>query len=100
MLYTDLLQRHCDGITLSGSKAGGNSTIYLSATDKYAIVLKNEDGDYVSLACTEMPETRFEDVIKVSLKDCDLLSDDKKKDLVVNVDIDNRVLICLRRKYY
>ena len=80
-----------DGITLSGSKTGGNSTIYLSATDKYAIV-PSKDGDYVSLACTEMPETRFEDVIKVSLKDCDLLSDDKKKDLVVSVDIDKEFL--------
>ena len=82
-----------DGIALSGgTTAKGSSTIYLSATDKYAIV-PSKDGDYVSLACTEMPETRFEDVQKINLSEYgNLLSDEGKKDLIIDVDIDEEFI--------
>tara|TARA_E500000178_G_C17038997_1_gene765492 strand:- start:49242 stop:50039 length:798 start_codon:yes stop_codon:yes gene_type:complete len=83
-----------DGITLSGSKEGGNSTIYLSATDKYAIV-PSKDGDYVSLACTEMPETRFEDIKKINLSDYKLLSNDDKENLIIEAEIDKEfIYVC------
>lgn len=75
------------GLTISGNSS--NSTIVISGTDKYAIV-PSKDGDFVSLACTEMPETRFEDIMKVSLVDCVLLND--SKDLIINADIDEEFL--------
>ena len=81
-----------DGIALSGgTTAKGSSTIYLSATDKYAIV-PSKDGDYVSLACTEMPETRFEDIQKIDLSEYSLLSNEGKKDLIIEVDIDEEFI--------
>ena len=36
--------------------------------DKYAIVPSEVEGVYVGLICTEMPEARFEDVIKIATK--------------------------------
>jgi len=54
-----------DALTLVGDDSG--SVIILSGTDKYAIV-PSKDGEFVSLACTEMPETRFEDVYTAHVK--------------------------------
>lgn len=51
-----------DNVTITG----GTSSITIDA-DKYAIVASKTPGDYVSLACVEAPDVRFEDVIKIAV---------------------------------
>jgi hypothetical protein len=51
-----------DNITISSDTSG----ITIEA-DKYAIVESNEPEEFVSLACTEMPEVRFDDVLKIEV---------------------------------
>ena len=46
----------------------GDSGITISA-DKYAIVASKTPGEYVSLACVEGPETRFEDIVKIEVNE-------------------------------
>ena len=51
-----------DNITISTDTSG----ITIEA-DKYAIVESPNPDEYVSLACTEMPETRFDDIVKLDV---------------------------------
>ena len=51
-----------DNITISTDTSG----ITIEA-DKYAIVESPKPDTYVSLACTEMPETRFDDIVKLDV---------------------------------
>ena len=51
-----------DNVTITG----GTSSITIDA-DKYAIVASKTPGEYVSLACVEAPDVRFEDVIKIAV---------------------------------